>query len=644
MVPRLRVPCRLNHVQAVSANPSLKKGIFKASASLQSAVDTVDRNLLLQPKTAANCLKQLLLELRHSVHEQLLERYAADSVRRSIVAFIRNADSADTKRLVMRALTEMLNKGEQDPKGAVQMVFNYLLKLAHTLCIHKKVFLLPPEMSTMILRHLPRSQLADFFLFLLNVNIKFADKALFEQMKKTLLYGSNIEKFVARTGFLDAKWHSVNRMDFSALHKEKMQMFFSLNDLRLFANHAIKQGDIVDSNLYLLLLVGKLESDATEKNRLLVLTVMLKHAIAFKGSAECLKFLTFMNTLGLRIRASTLLPILSTLRKERAYDTALLLINYLHSETLHPMQKQKLVLEVMSVIAEKFEQHPKVAVGYFASIFGKEDESLHLLKKLGLLDLVYGDSEAVKKAEVHQDLTNSQPTHAVLRVMYGVIFKNVILKCEDIERLYANYMENVDAISDFDESLVTLFTEHLLKIDPFDESLFDLITNEQRYQAAKTIYLDFHSKKKIARSQRKVFHVDLLVTSAMLHHNDLLFAAKLVQSARSDKLPISFNQIYPFVLHHYTRGQYTEAEQWYKLIVENGVEAKSRAATHLLKIAKELKWLTKGTLYKSLNTKKTREARRFKLGLQRDNLGVVPAPRDANLTEQLSAILHTISR
>lgn len=663
----------LNHLLSIPY-----KSVTETDKFCFNVLEIVHENIIKDPSLAAKYINAIKdPETRTTIVGCLMHYYKTDRLRRSLIMFIDNPTSAETRREILETLEKILCNFDNLPEEAAQMGLSYLKKLALTGKTNQYIMFAPKQAAEVLMKYLPQLQRAQLYACLLNINMKFQNAGEFEKLKKSLLSGSNIDKLVARTGIIDAKWQDTNKFDFDDAQKARMVHFLTFNDLALFTEHAINEKDVVNANLYLDLLVTKFESPgqfASHSKKLqTILNTMLHHSMVFKGPQECLKFLKYMKDSELEIRPATLLRILSRLREDSFWDEALFLINYLHTETLDPAQRKILTREIMMVITRKFDRHPQVAIGYFASIFTRDGhELLQLLKDLQILDLVYGPDQtllnAIKRAEIHEDLKGAAVTHEALKEIYLVVLKSLLPERRSnvhlIKLLFSQYMEKIEcAIKDNDtqsifhptivqDDIVCLFLDHLLRVDTYSKDNMDLNSDRAKFDAAKHIYTEFFARANLKKNQRKVYTLDLMITSSLLYHRDITFAAQLLKNARECGMPLSFNQLYPFIMYHYSNGEHEQARQWYNLLTQNGVKAKNVSADRLIEVAKELNWPVKGTMYRTSGYQKNKRARIELARLTTDPLLAFAEPPatevlshtgDLNLLEELGGILHAVS-
>lgn len=654
------------------------KSVSETDQFCFNVLEIIHENIVKNPAVAARYLRAIQdPQIRTTLLGCLRQYYKSDLLRRSMILYIDDPTSAETRKEILNTLVRILCNLESPPQEAVHMGLSYLHKLALTGTTNPYILFMPKAAHQVLMDHLPQGQRAQLYACLLQINMKFQVAEDFEKLKKSLLAGTNLEKLVARTGILDARWEHINKCEFDGDHKSRMVAFLTFNDLALFAEHAINEKDVVNANLYLDLLVSKFEGLGTSSKRLqTMLNTMLHHSMVFKGPQECIKFLEYMKESRLEIKISTLLRVLARLTEDRCWDEALFLINFLHTEKLDVAQRNILTKQIMKIITRKFHLHPQVAVGYFASIFSSSDNQLlQILRDLRILELVYGAGvtdtlfDMIKRADIHEDLKGGTLTLDILKDIYLVLLRNLSgeqrSNTQLIKQLFSEFMNKVQQADRLQETesifhpenvsddILSLFLDHLLRADPYVTDNMDLVADPTRYAAAKEMYLTFFTTARLSRSKRKVYVLDLMVTSSLLYHRDISFAAKLLKHARESGMPLSFNQLYPFIMYHYSKGEHEQARNWYDLLVQHGVKAKNASADRLIGVAKELEWPVKGTMYRSTAHQKNKKARQELAKLTKDPLvalggaptshGVTGTERyagDVDLVEQLALVLH----
>ncbi|GEQ69415.1 hypothetical protein JCM33374_g3087 [Metschnikowia sp. JCM 33374] len=596
-----------------------------------------------------------------------------------MLAYIEDPSSDSCRTFVRATLHDILSVDNDKSKAAAGVALSYLKRLALTGRVNSRPLFLKYMYSDILYRHVPQEKWSDLFAAMVQTNIKFTEFNHYNMIREHLLSGSALEKFVGRTGWINPKWHDTERTSFPDHQKEIMVHSFSLQELASSTQQAIRQKDVTMANLFLEILVTKFESLGDTAFLQLVLSVMLSHSMAFKGPQECLKFLQYIRKAGLKIVPSTLLRILTALRIDCFYNEALLLVNYLHMEKLSPKEHSSLVDEIMKVITGKFSLHPKIAVAYFTSLFNDEtDIALRTLKDLSLLDVIYGPGSVdssfsvIQKAEIHDDLKNSPMTHASLREIYSVTLRGLSdgqpTNPALVSKFYESYKKKITEAKtcsvplgpfsekSLDESILTLFLDHLLREDPESRQDMELVEDHLNFSVAKVICLDFlrsHGRRDIVKD---TYVLDLMIYSGLLKHQDLMFALRIFKKGREMGSPITFNQVYPFIMHHYSKGETDHAERWFHLLVKSGAEAKSVAADKLFKIARENNWAVTGTQYRNNVRIKIRAAREQMEKLRADPVMGLPGMEmiadagpnqldsaDINLGEELEKILHELA-
>lgn len=603
----------------------------------------------------------------------LKERYKDNRLRRSLLIFLEDPSSKEAHKEVRAVIDQMVAKLEKKPPEAAHMILNYLKKLSVVnIPNHHKLYLSSLVLG-LLLKNLSEFDKRCLFSCLVLANFKFSNKEHHDKLRISLLQGSPLSKLVVRTGLMDPKWHDVAKYNYSNTHRNKMVRFFTFSELKRFAEWAILEKNLLDSNLYLELLVRKFEQSSKKKHLQGLLQVMLLYSMVLKGPKECVRFLRYYVESGLEVRMETLLKTLQRLRQDGIYDEALFLINFLHREDLTPEEHQTLVLEIIMVMKEKFAEHPQIVVGYFAALFNDEEKNaLHLLKDLKLLDLVYGREgglvlvDIINEAVVHEDLKNSRLEHSILFQMYALVLKWLSLEQSTspllIKSLYDSYIaqvkravelndkESLFHVDNLDESVISLFVEYLLREDPHQCDSMRFTSRRLNYETAKQIATHFFSVANVDRSRKKIYLADILIYAGLLTHNDLAFALVMLKRARATNLPVTFNQIYPFTQYHLDQKEYDEAKYWFLIMAENGVKAKSPTAVQLYKTAKQLGWPMTGTKYLQAYRLRNKKTRQELQNIESDPISVLPSESSAdlpnkqfNFVEDLASVLIPLS-
>lgn len=601
----------------------------------------------------------------------LRESYKNNRLRRSIVSFLEDPTDEETRFDIGQVITDLAQRKQCASKEKTQILLNYLQKLSCVRRINMKCIYLPLLVLDLLLKELSALDKRNLFSYLVHANIKFEQKDHYNELKLSLLQSAPLSKLVARTGLKDPKWHDLAKTDFDDLHKQRIVEFYSFNELKSFAHQALREKNFFDSNLYLELIVTKFELFSNNKHLQDVLEIMLLHSMILKGPQECIRFFRYNVETGVKIETRTLLKVLEKFREEGLLDEALFLVNYLHKENLLPSQRQKLTSEIMLVMRKKFVNHPQIVVGYFAALFNNENkEALQLLHDLKLLDIFYCadgeniDISVIKEAVLHEDLKGSKLNHDVLFQMYSFALASLPLKVSTnplfIRNLYDAYIMKVNsAMSENDntslfheenlgENIISLFVEYLLRTHPHDPNSMILSTEVLKYDTAKYVVNDFFNVANVKWIRKKTYLIDLLIYSSLMKHNDFAFAMEMLKRARSTNLPVTFNQIYPFITYHLLRNEEEKALQWYEIIVQNGVKARSTAAYDLFKTAKDLNWPVKGSQYISSVRQRNKKIRENLQHVSSDPMDLLPMNSTSSsqrfeIIEELASVLNLVS-
>ncbi|RKP31915.1 hypothetical protein METBISCDRAFT_13070 [Metschnikowia bicuspidata] len=662
---RLREP-ELQHLLSIpGGSPAEQEQLFL------NVVQLVNDHIVSDTSRAAHLLEAFessALEL--PISACLKASYKTNVLRRSILSFLECPSDKQARHDIQQVLRKMLAKLQSEPHEAVHMILNYFQKLAAVRTVNPFPIYLSSQTLELLLQHLSALEKRSLFSYLVQANLKFADDTHYYSLKTTLFNGGPLSKLVTRTGLMDAKWHDVAKFEYSDTQKQRMLNFFRFSELKYFAETALLEKNILDANLYLELLVSKFERSDDSRRLQDVLEVMLVHSMIVKGAPECVRFFRYNLQSGLSIEMGTVLKVLARLREDGLLDEALFLINFLHREKLSQQQRCTLVSEIMHVITKKFEGHPQIVVGYFAALFNDSSKSaLRLLKDLLLLDAIYSEPgvsasiTAIKEADIHEDLKNSKLQHSFLYSVHSVTLRSLDLEQSTnpqfISELFDAYlaqvkrvMQNDDRTSIFhqdniDESVVTLFAEYLLREDPHNRKSMTLSDRELNFETARRMVDSFWETVHVSRPRRKTYLADLMIYSSLMQHNDVNYALKVLKHACNVGLPVSFNQIYPFIVFHLLRKEHDRALQWYQILVKNGVKARLRAADDLFDIAKKLNWPVKGSSYRSAHRSRNRKIRSDSALIALDSLSVLSTdPQSHKLFDfvgELAAVLNAAS-
>lgn len=637
----------------------------KTDTLCMSLLDVIHDNILLNPEQATRVLRAAQgTKYQSMLFDSLKEFYKNDPLRWSIAAFIEDPTDRTHRQMVMTNLTEILSDSKKSNEEASLTALSYLRRLALTDVHNPKSFILTSEHAYRLYNALPVHRRADLFGVMVQINMRFGSGRLYDGMKNYLLRGTQLQRLVVRTGLLDVKSHDILKTDFSENHKQKMVSFYNIEDIMNFVKYQMRRKDVALANLYLDLMVSKFEMMGDASHLRGVLETMIIHSMTFKGPQECIKFFKYILDSSLELEISTLIKVLVELTNQAYYDEALLLVNYMHTEILSGDQKSYLVREIVKIISGKFADYPKIAIGYFASLFG--DAGLKILQDLSVLDVIYARSNSdtlysfISKADIHEDLRHSQLTHAILKEIYTNLFRSLPQAQSTnpalVRKLYDSYRsqivkqlpESVFRADNMDASIIELFIVYLLEERPNERGNTKLHRDKLRYETAKYIAQDFFSLPEVKGAAKNVHLIELLIQSSMLRHHDLSFAISLIKYAKDLALPMTFKQIYPFIMFHYSKGEQDQAFRWYSLLLQSGIKSNSIEGDELIRVAKELNWPVKGTYFRQMVRAKNRKARREAHKLEHQTVLMSPESdtaennKEGNFLHELSLILSEI--
>ncbi|CAK7896313.1 hypothetical protein CAAN1_04S07690 [[Candida] anglica] len=597
-------------------------------------------------------------ELTDRIVSALSAFYKNDIIKQSILTYMTTPSNPSWHKLLNSTLEYILKSQESS-----EPILKYLDTLASIQRMNEIPIIWKPSFFNKISKLIPRSDYATFFSCLFNLNIQPYLPYQLNPIKSVLAGGSNLEKYVLRTGLLHAKWHDTQLVDFDELHKQKMVQFYSMDELRNYALYAIKQEDVIESNLYLSLLVEKFElkckfqndpetnpSISTKKpldtsitqDLQSVLYVILNHIMVFKGSEHCIKVLKYMLKNHLEVNFKTLIAVMNNLRRQGYYNEALILMKNINLNDKTKDEKQILVEEILSLIIQKYPREPKILLGYMLAF----SQNIPLFHKLQLLKVIYGSDNdiehwenSIQIANVDPKLKESRLSSQALSGLYQTVLQT--MKKENIYQqlrpLYHSYMEHVPQLKNYqhDDKIITLFLKYLLKRQPNSKKM-DVYENLNNYTLAKEIFESFHENKVMSSGSHTVYLYDLLIYSSLMVHKDYVFAANVIKKSRSLGLPLSFNQIYPFIMFHYSRNEFEQAEMWYRELVKHGVKAKATPVKEVFRIARELNWEVSGFVYRKYgilsNQKKRSELKKVSV----DRISFIEKEElEENVTDEL---------
>lgn len=572
-------------------------------------------------------------EIQYKINTQLRGQVHRDIIKSTLVEMMIDQSSEKFRAQFFETLAYIFKLPEERYADALLSFLNKLTKFDK---IIEEPLIMNSHLFEKVLRVMPRERFAELYAYLVHLNIQTYVLTHIEKLKHELLSGSNLEKLVAKTGLLNPKWHDIRNPKISGIHLNRMRNFFSVRDLARLATFSIEKKDIVLSNMYVSLLVTKFEkkcklvTNADFKFRrgdsdirtdiTLLLKVLINHVMIFKGSHECLRMLEYMVQNNLKITFDVLIIVIRNLRRQGFFEEALSLMNNIRPESLSHAQRLLLTDQILCLIQAKYPISPKIMFGYVTSIF---KDGNNLLNQLGLLGLVYQDGAVVQfqnpevqveRANMDERLTGFDFTPKALVQVYEMCLLSLpksTITPQFVKQLHDAYIRT---IIEFDypvfnksrqsDEVTTLLIKYLLKMDT-ESSDMDIVASDTAYAICKEIIHDFSTcTANPVRRKRSPYLFDLLITSALTVHKDYNFATSMIRESRSLNLPFTFNQIYPFIMYHYEKKEYRQAELWYEQMVKYGVKCDSQPSKHVFKIARELGWDVKGVVYRKQGIKR----------------------------------------
>lgn len=632
-------------------------------------VEIIESHLLVDHRLIASMVNSLDDKLKEVIFSSLKRIYNNNKVKLAVIECLDDPTSERFQQLFLEVYEIIFNTNELD------LLLNYLKNLCYLNKINTNPIILNNDLFNRTLDSLLNAKVPEFYCYLLNLNIMPENKALLRSLQRRLMTkGTDLDKYVIRTGKLDAKWHDLQNPVLEDLQKQRMLHFFSFDIIKLFAFQAIKRQDLVDATLYLDLLVTKFERISTEiENSVFViensetiisnhvsdiLRVVLFHLMTFKGPDQCIKILNYMIKNKLEISFEMILTMMTNLRKQGCYDEAIALINSIKLSSIAKDQKHSLVVEVFQLMCNKFRHSPKIILGYL-NMFRYHEDVTKLLNELRLLGMVYEQTPnqikipAILAANVDKHLTDVKFTHETLCDIYEVVFDNYRMTPEIVEVLFNQYLNTLKLPSavkfnfKLSDRVLTLCLNHLLKVPP---SNLDMIVTKNRnnYELAKSLAVKFYQH--ISKHLKPQHHLklrpypfDLLIYSGLVMHNDYSFACQLIKASTALKLPFTFNQVYPFIMYYYQQQQYDKAKSWYNVLVSHGLKATNNRSKDVYKVAKDLQWEVSGFLYRSFTIRRNHARREALMNLDKDGasfLAVDDSKSEVSLHDDLIVSLQ----
>ncbi|KAK6459602.1 uncharacterized protein RJT20DRAFT_124849 [Scheffersomyces xylosifermentans] len=624
-----------------------------------NVIELVNEMIIEDPSKAAQMIQCIKDEtMRELVLATLSKAFEKDSIKRSILDFIINPTSKVFRLGFFRNLTNILHLKGGSTEQKSSLLLNYLRLLALTNTVNPEPLLLTTEVYAKIMHNTPSAKFSELYSYFFHINIQTNLLETIKVLKKTLSRGSQKEKFILRTGWINPKWHDLLETSFSESHQRKMINFFSVDDLREFTERAVKTKDVPSASLYLNLLVAKFEhkcSTASSHRQAddsevfvdvqTVVRVIVGYLMVFKGPKSCLQVLRYCVKNQLDVEFSLLITIMRNLRLSGHYQESLLLMNNIPLQNLSEEDRMSLVEEVLMLIKSRYPASPKILIGYTSAIFNGstegENEGLNLLNKLHLLELSHGSGEmgeissfdSIQRATVDQRLTGFHFTSNTLANVYETLldsFHRRDLTPTFMNSLYERYigvvmdsLKSQDLITPFtaeamNDRVINNLISYLLRSRPGGKANFSIDHSKERFDVAKRIFTDFTEKVRLSRRNITISLMDLLIHTSLEVHGDYQFASKVIRYSRDNHVPFTFNQVYPFIIYHYKRKEFKTAELWYKQLVNSGAKTIAPSAKSLFKIARELNWDVNGFVYRKKNIHRNYKAKEELLKIQSD--------------------------
>jgi translation factor ATP22 len=648
-------------------------------------ISIVNNEILENPIIAAKFVinlqdHEIFPELKFSI----LKLFEKDRIKLSIFHYILSPESQEFRVGFFQILSDILHMKQKSYQEKSDLLLTYFDKISSINIINKVPILLNDDFYSKIMKTVGPIKFNELFSYFVYLNIQTKDLLLIKSLKKTLENGSEVDRFIARTGWINPIWNNILKVKIPPKHRCKMVHFYSIDDFQRFANQAIQNHDIILGNLYLSLLVEKFEikCQQIEKNAIIVndssvsediqtlLEVILNHVMEFKGSDYSVTVLRYMNENQLQIKFSTLLILMRQFRLKSKFEDALLIMNNINMFQMTDIQRKQLVHEVLLLIKKRYPKSPKILIGYCASIFNNvECNGLELLNDLGIIGITHGsgnvskisDLGLVQKANLDSKLSGFKFTHTALANVYETILSTTprSLSCEFITKLYELYISQIDKnrFVDINDRVINKFINFLLRKLAGGKINFQFYKNSERYEISKRIFLDFHNKTCLKRIQTTTSLFDLLIHVSLTYHQDHEFASTVIKLSRKMSVTPTFNQIYPFIQFHYNRKEYDIAHLWYKELVKQAVKTTAPPSKELFRIARELNWDVNGFVNRKLMIHRNYKSRKEILKLENDPVLFIndqdtedliteelitdsAGSTDLNFSQELSSILY----
>lgn len=657
-------PAELHHLLQIPYQLLSETDVFCGSV-----VDIVDEQILTNTKRTHTLLLQIKdPQLLGLISDGLRKRFDSDKVKMSVLEYMIDETSPVFRQTFFQNIEDIANFSASSERASI--LLGYLDKLVSVGKVNDVPLLLSTDQWKCITSYVPPTSYQELYTFLVHLNIQTKYPSNLDRIKRHLLRGSNIAKLVARTGWLNPRWHDTLRAKFSEEHQHRMVNFFTVKDLLQFALHDIAHNDVVNANLYLNMLVTKFEKKSADllggvsrpgdtsisDDIQTVLHVILNHVMTFKGASNGLLVLRHMVKNGLPLDPKTLLIMVKNLRLQGRLDDSLLLINSIPPGALLSDDKAGLALEIIRVITAKYPSLPKVLIGYVVAIF---PESVELINRLGLISLAYTgelsayDAGRVSKATIDEALMGLALPPEVLSELYKSVLSDAQTGPELIKSLFERYHEAASDVEPshvlgrrlLNDDVVVILIKKLISLGDFE-----FVDSPHAFDTTKSIAKVWLAVP-VKRRNRSVYLYDMLIWASLLHYNDYEFSLFVMQQAHTAGLPFTFNQIFPFIKYHYDRNEFDLAEKWYNELVKSGAKTTAAPAKQLFSMARARKWDVNGFAYRKFGIHKNKEKHAAAHRLQHDPIlgNIEDAVTgellnvDVNFSDELSQILHEAS-
>ncbi|CAN3371686.1 hypothetical protein DIRU0_A07140 [Diutina rugosa] len=618
---------------------------------LSQLVDVLASRILADPQFVASAWRSLDDTTREMISAPLRQKLAVDDVKLSVFEWIADPASKEARDLVVETLYRIVRLPQTNPKA--EYLFEYLDRLYHTHTHNPVPLLITAKLYHRIMAIATPSRFATLFSYLVAANISTKDPTEILRLKKTLHFGTALDRLVGRTGLLRPQWCHTVDANLSPLHQQRMVSFFSLEDLHLHCMEAIRSKKVPAATMYLGMVVKKYEAMcsrqvATAEDLQLVMKAILVSVMEFgEGHQGMMSVLNNMKQNQLPVQFATWLVVVQRLRLRGEFGDALMVINSMALDELTPNQRHQLVREVLLLIGAKYPKQPSVLMGYVVAFYPQAQQ---LLAQLGVVELVFDDPGAtITPATVDASLVmkDTEVPATVVANVYESVLRSLPLNLKPpsvVLDLYQRYRTHIASPSN-DRVMVALVNS-LLRKSTSKRPSFALTQDGERYHAAKSIASDFFARTTMGRRGRTTSVYDVLITAAFAN-NDHPFAVQVIKEARKGHVPFTFNQLWPFINFHYQRQEYNTAYLWYRELIASGAKTTAPPAKQLWQMAKRHGWGKAGMRYRQ---HQWRAAKHTKKQLWEMAIDPVVTTEDrvtheiigeaSGFSQQLSTLLH----